>query len=1463
MEALRALLTSLAPLASYVLIGLAVLALLLVLLLVFLAFRARRRARLKAQREAAQAAVAQQQAQAEQQASADAAPQDGVPQGALKEEPEPRSRWAFTGIRAPGGLRRSFRRAVRLLKHNVSGRDYLYQTPWLLLFGQQGSGKSTMMRNSGLNLPLGRPEADARQRPAACNWWFFDSGVVLDVDGRYILDANGANSDESGWYGLLRLLQWHRPRRPLDGVIVTIPATDLVGPDALSPQRLESNATAFYHKLWEAQKRLGLRLPVYVVVTKCDAIEGFGALAGELPQRLREQMFGWSSPYSLGSAYAPRWLDEAGAAIDRDLLLLEADVLAQGSRVSEPGEILMLHSRFGEISRPLRTYIDELFKDTAYHEAFLFRGLYFVGDTLSPADRANVIAGPASWEPRPAGDGEQGTYAPVPGEDSGLPEPVFVRQILEHKAFPEHGLARPTSRRLAYQSRVVRIAQGAVAATAVLGAIGLAFAYSSISDSADRMRPFVEATAQDLSDLERQRRDVIERQEEIDLTISALREAGVTPDELPQRPRLEIDREFFTQSAQRLLEGSTGIDDEVFASWLVPTSWFSELDENVRETFGLAYERIVLRSMHVQLNQKAAELMEPAAVTPVTFDMDGEIRFALETPEYALIKDFVDQVGTLETHVRYYNGLPSASTVDRLDDLALFSFGIALPQVFEDKAKDFTIGRKEGDFEPFHVAAYRREAQRKLLRLDEAAASRLFEGNVLLDRLNQLRSGLEALRTLEERAGRGNLGALTLDDQLATLRRLHASIRAASSALSRPELAWVSREQFSLGSEHVQLMTAIGGSAFFGEAVRKEITRRNQERFERLKARLTDVSTGFTGPLLTRGGGQAQLQLAPLIEAMDRALESFLGQSFLQTSSAEGGFAKAVPGGRRLVWDNKVLEEALRVGESFDIFLNFEVKEYPKSLQNGLRALAFAKLEQHMAGLIGRAQSYSRVETVGTEGLGEQQLAADIDRFETSAELLLQLHESLDHLRLSRVSGDFKRLVIDQATSLLISVDLLLDLDELYLPRKQLGEWTGSGPMNLRAYGVRDRTELGAYLALQRRRVEYLAYDLARPMVEFLGQRRYETVGGDLGALFRWRRILLQLEGYQTARAGNSVAVLEQFVLNELAEVSGENCLNLLPYSNEESGDFFLQRRMQVSQQVLARCSGLTDQVVRRLYRQLEGEFNQHLAGRFPFLEGRPDKEAPDASIAEVREFFRLYDRAIASNESFLEKVRELYGGDAAATRFLGRLAGVRGFFAPWLGQAVNAGGPYYDYEVDFRVNRNAESGGNQIIDWRLRTGAVEIAQLDEKKKGRWNAGEPVVLSLRWAKGSAYAPVQDGRREDMTVAGRLASFTYEGNWSLLRLLASNRSNGKDFRDQGDVDPNTLALVVPLRPDGRPQEGQRQPIGATDPARVFVRIRLTPPPGADGEGKATPLRMPIFPARAPELVVAANVAKDKR
>ncbi len=218
------------------------------------------------------------------------------------------------------GLKSSFRRAMGQLRAGVTRRDYRYGVPWFLMIGEAQSGKTTALLESGLDLPLERPVEQADGIKQGANWFFFDCGVVLDVAGDIVLRPDGEPSDREGWNQLARLLQKHRPERPLDGVVLTIPCTDLIAARGLGYEgraRIERKAACLYGKLWQAQKLLGMSFPVYVLVTKCDEVEGFRSLCRELPPHMLDEIFGWSNPYTLETAYSPEWVGEAFYDIHR------------------------------------------------------------------------------------------------------------------------------------------------------------------------------------------------------------------------------------------------------------------------------------------------------------------------------------------------------------------------------------------------------------------------------------------------------------------------------------------------------------------------------------------------------------------------------------------------------------------------------------------------------------------------------------------------------------------------------------------------------------------------------------------------------------------------------------------------------------------------------------------------------------------------------------------------------------------------------------------------------------------------------------------------------------------------------------------------------------------------------------------------------------------------------------------
>ncbi len=366
-------------------------------------------------------------------------------------------------------LKQRFEAAMATLrKARVKGRfgsQYVYQLPWYMFVGAPGTGKTTALLNSGLKFPLadrlGKQSIGGVGGTRNCDWWFTDDAVLLDTAGRFTTQDSFAEADQAAWAGFLQLLRKYRPRRPLNGVVVALSAGDLL---QLSETQRAQQANAVRERLKELYGQLGMRFPVYVVVTKCDLLAGFAEFFDDLGRDEREQVWGMTFPFN--EQGLP---DEALAAFPAEFDALEkqlqARVLNRMQRETDTRRRALVYGfpqQFAGLESVLKGFLDETFSTSRFEQSALLRGVYFTSGTQEgrPIDRVMSAVAAALGLQR---------QVVVPDASSG--RAYFITRLLRDVIFEEAGLAganRKLERRRVWFQRAALAAIGIFTVVALL-----------------------------------------------------------------------------------------------------------------------------------------------------------------------------------------------------------------------------------------------------------------------------------------------------------------------------------------------------------------------------------------------------------------------------------------------------------------------------------------------------------------------------------------------------------------------------------------------------------------------------------------------------------------------------------------------------------------------------------------------------------------------------------------------------------------------------------------------------------------------------------------------------------------------------------------------------------------------------------------------------------------------------------
>lgn len=401
-------------------------------------------------------------------------------------------------------LRKRMSEAISTIKGSklgeLSGRAALYELPWYMVIGNPAAGKSSAVVNSGLQFPFADQGGSIIQGIGGtrnCDWFFTTEGILLDTAGRYAVEEE----DRGEWLGFLHLLKRHRPKAPINGIVVAASVQELT---QNRPEYGIKLAKQIRARMQELTAELEVFAPVYIVFTKVDLVAGFAEFFDDFDAAERARAWGATLAYDADGTADP--VERFDTHFDRLYEGLREQSVARMAlyRGEKLGAgVLAFPLEFLAVRPALRAFIATLFEDNPFQFKPVFRGFYFTSalqEGRAAGTSSERIADRFGLKLAPAAD------TPISSQGG-----FFLRDLFSKVIFADRALVRQYASRTRMRLRAAAFAGSVVVFGLVLGAL----AWSYVSN--ERLVSHVEADLAKAVKVQEGRQDLASRFEALEL----------------------------------------------------------------------------------------------------------------------------------------------------------------------------------------------------------------------------------------------------------------------------------------------------------------------------------------------------------------------------------------------------------------------------------------------------------------------------------------------------------------------------------------------------------------------------------------------------------------------------------------------------------------------------------------------------------------------------------------------------------------------------------------------------------------------------------------------------------------------------------------------------------------------------------------------------------------------------------
>ncbi len=1341
---------------------------------------------------------------------------------------------------------------------------------------------------------------------------FLPGGVVLGFDDGLVENPLWNRKLSN----LLRAIESARPERPLDALTVVVPAGSLLAqPDVeadVSAKRIAERGQRLYDIILTVQKSAGWRLPIHVVVSGCDGetpgagsiIPGFAdwvklARAAEdgdaSGANKRPPILGWPVPFGIDTLYQPEWIGAAFISIRETLGQQQAALLMQGASPQIAASIFLLPERIAGLQAGLATLLERMLQSSAYHEAFMLRGIY-LSDRGSNARKTAITTDPASAQDRPLALGDPASLAsrmPWDGvvEAAGATQsPAMAQRIFGDRIFKETGLSQPAHGEMTRRHHLVRRAKWALVACVAATAMGLAGIESFSRDHVPQIAALLDgiggqirsADASSISSTESKRALTQAVGEAVAASPGSLRLASERALDEPSgtcgtsrthenSALIGVRRAEKTvlQNAQKLLALMAQIDSNGVNTIWAPTSYLDPLNRRVRAAVDRGYNVTICHALLYKMATMdgIASLLDRSAggndraYSPTSM-LDDTTLIGVRADEAfpAIVEDarLFDRYFRELNAIRFVTAGKTGAIVASFRDIAAFVLGAELPAAFNADYEIYGPGIAHSAVPSFNDKGVSQKLKKVLGDRFDAAVTAHYACRQL---------SVAVFRTEKSfRAGDDlGIGPTGSDPGVVPVTRNRCASEIASPELSAESVLrqflsdyatiaargaipgrydWIYDYRPDSSAPTVALAPLTKVELIPAEFVR-ELKRSAENAARETASDLRAARAGDT-PILANADGRPVP--SPGLTIIYDHVSDLFGQPFMVTAksaptsrSAESeGMAFQSQAGP-IEWDLRRLQNAQRATEAYITFTGPSSSGIPSAVQTLVRTAA----TDHFVSFVGaELATAARPAAVATRDDVEAAAFANALPFLANIRNSLRQAQSPEALDLAR-SLDTQ--MSQQAARLLMNAERRLQAQGLYgLNEGGLRSWSGAEPLNTRAFGLDSPDDLKAALLADRSAVRaYLDGGIGAIAASLRESGAFSASNRAAAPAARWESLRLAFEAYDANRPENALTRLETFITKDLDQIRVPGCrMRAMPMPR--NANYFDEQLRNIRSRVLIQCRG----GVEARYAELAAQFDRDLAHRFPFA-GPGEQRLADPNL--VRNFFLTYGDELPA----LREVLEGDGGRApsdhrsAAARFVSQLIDVQKALAPMLGAGRGAGPLAYAVGVEFFSDNARASGQGQVIEAMVRSNQSRAVSGAANPTLTWVNGQPVVVSLRWAANApsrplAGAPGQEGSVM-LSVQDTTAQFRVEGDWALLRLL---RAAGQP----GPIDAPEAILVgltVPITPNTR-QRAEGGDRADLPEARIFLRMALKTPGGPDPARPTDVIALPVFPQLAPRL-----------